>query len=63
MLSHEAMQAAQYALLKGAILSLLQDAHDDGLDGVAISATSTDGQTTIDLTFLANGMPLSGHSL
>lgn len=63
MQSHDAMQAARLAQLEGAILALLRDAQDDGFTGLTISATADAGQVSIDLSWLANGMPVSGHSL
>lgn len=63
MLPHETMQAARLAQLEGAILALLRDARDDGFDGLTVNASADDGQVVIDLSFMAGGMPVSGHSL
>lgn len=63
MQTHDAMQAARLAQLEGAILSLLRDAQDEGFNGLTVSASADDGQVVIDLAYLANGMPVSGHSL
>lgn len=63
MQTRDAMQAARLAQLEGAILGLMRDAEEDGLDGLSIVATSDDGQVVIDLQYTANGVPLSGESL
>ena len=63
MQSRDAMQAARLAQLEGAILGLLRDAQDDGLDGLTIEATADAGQVVIDLTYTASGVPLAGESL
>lgn len=63
MQSHDAMQAARLAQLEGAVLALLRDAKDEGFDGLTISATADDGQVVIDLSYMAGGMPVTGHSL
>ncbi|WP_455240223.1 hypothetical protein [Variovorax durovernensis] len=63
MQTRDAMQAARLAQLEGAILGLMRDAEEDGLDGLSIVATADDGQVVIDLQCTANGVPLSGESL
>jgi len=63
MQTRDAMQAARLAQLEGAILGLMRDAEEDGLDGLSIVATADDGQVVIDLQYTANGVPLSGESL
>jgi hypothetical protein len=63
MQSHDAMQAARLAQLEGAVLALLRDAKDEGFDGLTVSATADDGQVVIDLSYMAGGMPVTGHSL
>ena len=63
MQTRDAMQAARLAQLEGAILGLLRDAEEDGLDGLTIDATADAGQISIDLQYTANGVPLSGESL
>jgi hypothetical protein len=61
--SHDALQAALLAQLSSAILALLRDAQDDGLDGLSISASADAGHVSIDLAYMAGGVPVSGHSL
>lgn len=63
MQSHDTMQAARLAQLEGAVLALLRDAKDDGFDGLTLTATADDDQVVIDLSYMAGGMPVSGHSL
>jgi hypothetical protein len=63
MQTRDAMQAARLAQLEGAILGLLRDAEDDGLDGLTIEVTADAGQIAIDLSYTANGVPVSGESL
>lgn len=63
MQTRDAMQAARLAQLEGAILGLMRDAEEDGLDGLSIVATADDGQVVIDLQYTANGVPLSGEAL
>ncbi len=63
MQSRDAMQAARLAQLEGAILGLMRDAEEDGLDGLTIVASADDGQVVIDLQYTAHGMPLTGQAL
>jgi len=63
MQSRDAMQAARLAQLEGAILGLLRDAEEDGLDGLSITAEADAGQVVIDLTYTAKGIPTAGESL
>lgn len=63
MQSHEAMEAAHLALLEGAILALLRAADEDGLDGLTVVASASDGQTSIDFYYTAAGLPVAGESL
>lgn len=63
MQSRDAMQAARLAQLEGAILALLRDAEEDGLDGLSITAEADAGQVVIDLTYTAKGIPTAGESL
>ncbi len=63
MQSRDAMQAARLANLEGAILALLRDAEEDGLDGLIIEATADAGQIVIDLSYTAKGVPMAGESL
>lgn len=63
MQSRDAMQAARLAQLEGAILALLRDAEEDGLDGLTVTAEADAGQIVIDLTYSSKGVPLSGESL
>lgn len=62
-LSRDAKQAARLAQLEGAILGLLRDAEEDGLDGLTITAEADAGQIIIDLAYTANGLPMHGESL
>ena len=59
----EAMQVARLAQLEGAILALLRDAVADGYDGLTVVAAMDDGQSVIDLTYTAKGLPMAGESL
>lgn len=61
--SPEAAQAARLAVLEGAVLALLRGAQEDGFNGISIEATADEGQVAIDLSFTANGVPVTGHSL
>lgn len=63
MQTRDAMQAARLAQLEGAILGLLRDAEEDGLDGLTIEVSADAGQVAIDLQYTANGVPVSGESL
>jgi len=63
MQSRDAMQAARLAQLEGAILALLRDAEEDGLDGLTVTAEADAGQVVIDLTYTAKGLPTAGESL
>jgi len=63
MQTRDAMQAARLAQLEGAILGLLRDAEEDGLDGLTIDVSADAGQVSIDLQYTANGVPLAGESL
>jgi hypothetical protein len=63
MQSRDAMQAAHLANLEGAILCLLRAAQEDGLDGLSIVAEADEGQVSIDLSYTAKGVPVSGESL
>jgi hypothetical protein len=63
MQSRDAMQAAHLANLEGAILCLLRAAQDDGLDGISIVAEADEGQVSIDLSYTAKGVPVSGEAL
>lgn len=63
MQSHDAMQAAHLANLEGAILCLLRAAQEDGLDGLSVIAEASDGLVSIDLSYTANGVPVTGESL
>lgn len=63
MQTRDAMQAARLAQLEGAILGLLRDAMDDGLDGLTIEVTADAGQVAIDLSYTAKGVPVAGESL
>lgn len=63
MQSRDAMQAARLAQLEGAILALLRDAEEDGLDGLTVSASADAGQVVIDLNYTHKGMAVSGESL
>lgn len=56
------MQAARRAQLEGAILALLRDAEEDGLDGLIVTAEADMGQVVIDLSYSSKGVPLSGES-
>lgn len=61
--TREAMQVARLAALEGAILALLRDGQEDGFDGLTIDAAADAGQVSIDLSYSAHGVPVSGHSL
>lgn len=63
MQSRDAMQAARLANLEGAILALLRDAEEDGLDGLTVIAEADGGQVVIDLSYTAKGMPVAGEAL
>ena len=63
MQTRDAMQAARLAQLEGAILGLLRDAEEDGLDGLTIEVSADAGQIVIDLSYTANGVAVSGESL
>lgn len=63
MQTRDAMQAARLAQLEGAILGLLRDAEEDGLDGLTIEVTADAGQVAIDLMYTAKGVPVAGESL
>ena len=63
MQSRDAMQAARLAQLEGAILALLRDAEEDGLDGLTVAASADAGQVVIDLSYTHKGMPVSVESL
>lgn len=63
MQTRDAMQAARLAQLEGAILGLMRDAEEDGLDGLTVIATADEGQVVIDLQYTANGMPMTGEAL
>lgn len=63
MQTRDAMQAARLAQLEGAVLGLLRDAEDDGLDGLTVQVSADAGQVVIDLTYTANGIPVAGESL
>lgn len=63
MQTRDAMQAARLAQLEGAILALLRDAEEDGLDGLTVTAEADAGQVVIDLTYMAKGQPVAGESL
>jgi hypothetical protein len=63
MQTRDAMQAARLAQLEGAILGLLRDAEEDGLDGLTIEVSADAGQVAIDLQYTANGVPVAGESL
>lgn len=51
------------ALLEAAVLSQLRGAVEDGYDGVTITASSTAGQTVIDVEYMQGGRPMAGESL
>jgi len=63
MQSHDAMQAARLAQLEGAVLAILRDAQDDGIDGLTLSASADAGHVSIDLAYTVGGLPMSGESL
>jgi predicted HD phosphohydrolase len=63
MQSRDAMQAAHLALLEGAVRCLMAAALEQDLDGLTIQVTADAGQIAIDLSYTANGVPVSGESL
>ncbi len=60
----DAQQAARLALVEGALLSLHRQAKEDGFDGfMFVVEEHADIGITIDLTYLASGVPTRGESL
>lgn len=51
------------ALLEASVLAQLRGALEDGYDGVTITATSTKGQTVIDVEYMQGGRAMAGESL
>lgn len=51
------------AALEAAILAVLRDGVEEGLDGLSIEASLTSGTADIDLVFTSQGVPVSGQSL
>ncbi|VTU36359.1 hypothetical protein [Variovorax sp. PBL-E5] len=59
----EALQAGRLALLEGAMLAILRAAIEEGFDGVQVEASAESGQSCIDLTYLKNGVAVTGQDL
>ena len=63
MLTHDVRRAAKLAALEGAILALLRDAQDEGVDQISIDVTADCGMVSIDLSYCSKGLPVAGQSL
>lgn len=63
MVTLEARQAARLAALEAAILALMREAEESGLDGLTINVEADAGQVSIDLAYTSKGMPMHGESL
>lgn len=63
MITDQVRQAARLAALEGAVLALMREAEDQGIDGLHINVEADAGQIAIDLAYTAKGIPVSGESL
>lgn len=63
MLTHESRLSAKLLALESAILALLRDGQEEGIDGMFVDASVNGGVTSIDLTYTSQGQPVSGQSL